>query len=35
IILPQLPIQHKIANILWTIDDKIELNRRINDNLAS
>ncbi|KAA3155252.1 restriction endonuclease subunit S, partial [Alistipes onderdonkii] len=27
--------QHKIANILWTIDDKIELNRRINDNLAS
>lgn len=33
IILPQLPIQHKIANILWTIDDKIELNRRINDNL--
>ena len=33
IILPQLPIQHKIANILWTIDDKIELNRCINDNL--
>ena len=31
--LPPLEEQKKIANILGTIDDKIEINRRINDNL--
>ena len=31
--LPSLPIQHKIASILKSLDDKIEVNRRINDNL--
>ena len=31
--LPPLPIQHKIASILKSLDDKIEVNRRINDNL--
>ena len=30
--LPPLPIQHKIASILKSLDDKIELNKRINDN---
>ena len=30
--LPSLPIQHKIASILKSLDDKIEVNRRINDN---
>lgn len=28
--LPPLPIQHKIANILSALDDKIELNNRMN-----
>ena len=30
---PNLETQEKIASILSSIDDKIELNRRINDNL--
>lgn len=33
--LPTLDAQRKIADTLWTIDDKIELNNRINDNLAT
>ena len=33
ITLPPLPIQQKIAHILSSLDDKIEVNRRINDNL--
>ena len=32
--LPSLDLQKKIANCLSALDDKIELNRRINDNLA-
>ena len=28
-------VQHQIADILSCIDDKIELNTRINDNLAA
>ena len=31
--LPSIDIQDKIAEILSSIDDKIEVNRRINDNL--
>ena len=31
--LPPMPIQNKIANILSLLDKKIEVNRRINDNL--
>jgi type I restriction enzyme S subunit len=31
--LPPLLVQERIANILSSLDDKIELNRRINDNL--
>ena len=31
--LPSLPIQNKIVNILSSFDDKIEVNRRINENL--
>ena len=31
--LPELDIQHRIANILTNLDDKIELNNRINHNL--
>lgn len=31
--LPSLHTQQKIAHILSSLDDKIELNRRINDNL--
>ena len=30
---PSIDTQNKIANILWTIDDKIELNTNINKNL--
>lgn len=30
---PNLQIQHKIASILSSLDDKIELNRKINENL--
>ena len=33
ILLPKLDEQKRIADILSSIDDKIELNRRINDNL--
>ena len=31
--LPNIKIQHKIANILSSLDDKIEVNRRINEQL--
>ncbi len=31
--LPPIPEQHAIAHILGTLDDKIELNRRINETL--
>ena len=31
--LPPLPTQQKIATVLSSLDDKIELNNRINDNL--
>ena len=30
---PDLDTQEKIASILYSLDSKIELNRRINDNL--
>ncbi|KAA3043445.1 restriction endonuclease subunit S, partial [Alistipes onderdonkii] len=33
--LPPLAEQKQIAGILGALDDKIELNRCINDNLAS
>lgn len=33
--LPPLPTQQKIAAILSSLDDKIELNNKINDNLAA
>ena len=33
--LPSLHIQKKIGSLLSSIDDKIELNNRINDNLAA
>jgi type I restriction enzyme S subunit len=35
ITLPPLPEQHAIAHILGTLDDKIELNRRINETLEA
>lgn len=34
IALPPLATQQKIAKVLSSLDDKIELNNRINDNLA-
>ena len=33
LLLPSLEIQKRISNILSSLDDKIELNNRINDNL--
>ncbi len=33
--LPSLFTQHKIASILSSLDDKIEVNRRINENLEA
>ena len=32
--MPELDEQKRIAAILSSFDDKIELNRRINDNLT-
>lgn len=33
ILIPNIMDQQAIADLLWTIDDKIELNQRINNNL--
>ena len=33
--IPSLSVQKKIADILSSLDSKIELNRRINDNLTT
>lgn len=33
IAVPSLQVQSNIADILWSIDDKIELNNKINENL--
>ena len=35
ITLPSLPAQHAIAHVLGTLDDKIELNRRMNETLEA
>lgn len=34
VVLPSLPYQIKVANVLSSLDSKIELNNRINHNLA-
>lgn len=34
-VIPPLPVQKSIAHILGTLDDKIELNRRINQTLEA
>lgn len=31
--IPQMSVQHQIVQIIKSLDDKIEVNRRINDNL--
>ena len=31
--LPELKVQRKIASMLWSLDDKIALNNKINENL--
>lgn len=33
VVLPSLQVQSNIADILWSVDDKIELNNKINKNL--
>ena len=33
--LPPLPIQHSISRILGSLDDKIELNRQMNETLEA
>jgi len=33
--IPPLPIQHRIADILGSLDDKIELNRKMNETLET
>ena len=35
IVIPEVNIQKKIASILSLLDEKIELNRKINQNLKS
>lgn len=35
LVIPPLPSQHTIANILGALDDKIETNRRMNNTLES
>lgn len=35
LIIPPLTVQHRIAHILSTLDDKIELNRQMNETLES
>jgi type I restriction enzyme, S subunit len=34
-VVPSLPAQRAIAHILGTLDDKIELNRRMNETLEA
>ena len=33
--LPDIETQRRIANVIESLDDKIEINNRINHNLAS
>jgi type I restriction enzyme S subunit len=35
VVLPSFPVQRAIAHILGTLDDKIELNRRMNETLEA